>query len=104
MFEECVKIALSHQELSKKIFLFDSSRRYTAPGEGNGNPLWNSCLENSIDREAWWGSAHKVAKSRTRLSDQHTHTRYTTVVYTLLKLENASKYMYIFHTFQGLSC
>ena len=40
-----------------------------SPGEGNGNPLQYSCLENSMDREAWWATVHRVAKSRTRLSD-----------------------------------
>ena len=40
-----------------------------SPGEGNGNPLQYSCLENPIDREAWWATVHGVAKSRTRLSD-----------------------------------
>ena len=39
------------------------------PGEGNGNPLQYSCLENSMDRGAWWATVHGVAKSRTRLSD-----------------------------------
>ena len=38
-------------------------------GEGNGNPLQYSCLENPRDREAWWAAVHGVAKSRTRLSD-----------------------------------
>ena len=38
-------------------------------GEGNGNPLQYSCLENSMDRGAWWATVHKVAKSRIRLSD-----------------------------------
>ena len=38
-------------------------------GEGNGNPLQYSCLENPMDREAWWAVVHGVAKSRTRLSD-----------------------------------
>ena len=42
--------------------------------EGNGNPLQYSCLENSMDREAWRATIHRVAKSRTRLSDSHTHT------------------------------
>ena len=37
-------------------------------GEGNGNPLQYSCLENSMDRGAWWATVHGVAKSRTRLS------------------------------------
>ena len=40
-----------------------------SPGEGNGNPLWYSCLENPMDRGAWWAIVHGVAKSRTRLSD-----------------------------------
>ena len=34
-------------------------------GEGNGNPLWYSCLENSMDRGAWWATVHGVAKSGT---------------------------------------
>ena len=38
-------------------------------GEGNGNPLQYSCLENSMDRGAWWATVHGVAKSQTRLSD-----------------------------------
>ena len=39
------------------------------PGEGNGNPLQYSCLENSTDRGAWWATVHGVEKSRTQLSD-----------------------------------
>ena len=46
-----------------------------SPGEGNGNPLQYSCLENPMDGGAWWATAHGVAKSRTRLSD-FTHSRY----------------------------
>ena len=38
-------------------------------GEGNGNRLQYSCLENPMDRGAWWAAVHGVAKSRTRLSD-----------------------------------
>ena len=34
-------------------------------GEGNGNPLQYSCLENPKDRGAWWATVHRVAKSRT---------------------------------------
>ena len=37
--------------------------------EGNGTPLQYSCLENPMDRGAWWDAVHGVAKSRTRLSD-----------------------------------
>ena len=38
-------------------------------GGGNGNPLQYSCLENPMDRGAWWAAVHVVAKTRTRLSD-----------------------------------
>ena len=40
-----------------------------SPGEGTGNPLQYSCLENPLDRGAWWATDHGVAKSWTRLSD-----------------------------------
>ena len=36
-----------------------------SPGEGNGNPLQYSCLENLMDRGAWWATIHGVTKSRT---------------------------------------
>ena len=39
------------------------------PGEGNGNPLQYSCLENRMDRRAWLAAVHGVAKSWTRLSN-----------------------------------
>ena len=38
-----------------------------SPGEGNGNPIQHSCLENPMDRGACGATAHGVAKSRTRL-------------------------------------
>ena len=38
-------------------------------GEGNGNPLQYSCLENPMDGGAWWAAVHGIAKSWTRLSD-----------------------------------
>ena len=44
-------------------------------GEGNGNPLQYSCLENSMDGGAWWATVHGVTKSRTQLSD------FTTIEY-----------------------
>ena len=40
---------------------------------GHGNLLQCSCLENSMDRGAWWATVHRVAKSQTQLSAQHTH-------------------------------
>ena len=45
-----------------------------SPGEGNGNPLQYSCLENSKDREDWWATVHGVAKSQTRLSTAQQRT------------------------------
>ena len=46
----------------------------TYPGEGNGNLLQYSCLENPMDRGAWQATVHGVAKSRTRLTDEHFHS------------------------------
>ena len=43
-----------------------------SPEEGNGNPLWDSCLGNSIDRGAWWAAVHDVKKSWTWLR-MHTY-------------------------------
>ena len=40
-----------------------------SPGEGNGNPLQYSCLENLMDGGAWQATVHGVAKSWTQLSD-----------------------------------
>ena len=40
-----------------------------SPGEGNGNPLQYSCLENPMDGGAWWAIVHGVAKNRTGLSN-----------------------------------
>ena len=36
-----------------------------SPGEGNGNPLQYSCLENSMDRGAWWATVHGVSQNQT---------------------------------------
>ena len=46
-----------------------------SPGEGNGNPLQYSFLENSMGRGVWRATIHRVAKSQTQLNDGvHTHT------------------------------
>ena len=44
-----------------------------SPGEGNDNPLQYSCLENPMDRGAWWATVHRVAKSRTWLRWKTNH-------------------------------
>ena len=45
--------------------LTPGSRR--SPGGGQGNPLQYSCLENPMDRGAWWATVHRVAKNWTQL-------------------------------------
>ena len=42
---------------------------YGSKGEGNGNPVQYSCLENPVDRGAWWATVHRVTKSWTRVSN-----------------------------------
>ena len=44
-----------------------------SPGEGIGNPLQYSCLENPMDRGAWQATVHRVAKSWTQLKQLSTH-------------------------------
>ena len=46
----------------RKIFHPRSGR---SPGEGNGNPLPYSCLENPMDSEAWWATVHEITESDT---------------------------------------
>ena len=41
-----------------------------SPGVGNGTPFQYSCLENFMDRGAWWATVHGVAKSQTPMTDQ----------------------------------
>ena len=43
-----------------------------SPGGGHGNPLQYSCLENPMDRGAWWATVRRVAKSWTRLKRHNT--------------------------------
>ena len=43
-----------------------------SPGVGNGNPLQYSCLENPMDRGAWWVTVHEVVKESD--TDEHVHT------------------------------
>ena len=63
-----------------------------SPGEGTGNPLQYSCLENLMDREAWWATVHRVAKSWTGLSD-------FTFTFMMIELRclTSSAYYFQFH-------
>ena len=54
---------------SEIIFPSKARRNKDLLGEGNGNPLQYSCLENPMDLGAWWATIHGVAKSRTQLND-----------------------------------
>ena len=60
------------------------------PGEGDGNPLWYSCLGNSMDRGDWWTTVHGVTKELDT-TEQLTHTHANQ--YTLL---NASLECFVF--------
>ena len=55
-----------------------------SPGVGNGNPLKHSCLENFMDRGAWWTTVHGVAKSRKSLSTHATADVYSEELKTYL--------------------
>ena len=56
-----------------------------SPGEGKGNPFQYSCLENPMDREAWWATIHGVAMSRTRLTDFHSLILRKTLLWTTVE-------------------
>ena len=58
-----------------------------SPRKGNGNPLQYSCLENPRDRGAWQPTAHKVAKSWTRLKR---FTMQTVIIYLSNEIKNIS--------------
>ena len=49
------------------------SRSGRSPGEENGNPLQDSCLENPMDREAWQATVHGVTQSQTQLKRLSIH-------------------------------
>ena len=59
------RIHLAMQEMPEIMYLMTGSGR--SPGEGNGNPLQYSCLEEPTDRGAWWATVYGVTKSQTRL-------------------------------------
>ena len=60
-----------HQTLTIQVKLLseDGEPVFSCYGEGTGDPLQYSCLENHMDGGAWWAAVHGITKSRTRLSD-----------------------------------
>ena len=66
LVSQLVKKLPANAEDTKDVGLIPGSGR--SPGEGNGNPLQDSCLENPIDSGAWRPTVHGVAKSWIQLS------------------------------------
>ena len=76
---EWERILLPVQENPRDAGSIPGSGRST--GEGNGYPLQYSCLENPMDREAWWATVHRVTKSQIWLS---THVHFAPVPFLTL--------------------
>ena len=53
-----------------------------SPGGEESNPLQQSCLENPMDRGAWWATVHGVAKSRTTTERPHFHSSILTLLHS----------------------
>ena len=70
-------------------WILESAR---SPGEGNGNPLECSCLQNPIDRRAWWATVHGVTKNGTQISNQTETKRSNRKVKQLVRGHTASKW------------
>ena len=62
----------THMTITGELRSSDGSER--SPGEGNGNPLQYSCLENPTGRGTWRAAVRGVTKSQKHLNNQHTHT------------------------------
>ena len=69
LLAKMVKYPPAMQETAGDQGLIPGSGRF--PGGWNVNPLQYSCLENTMDREAWQAIVHEVAKSQTQLSDKN---------------------------------
>ena len=69
LWEFSLHMWLSICKMLYAIFIYFYINLLCLFGEGNGNPLQCSCLENSRDGGAWWAAVYGVAESQTRLSD-----------------------------------
>ena len=76
-----------------------------SPGGDHGNPFQYSCLENPIDRGAWWSTVHRVAKSQTRLKQLSTVHKGTLMKVHKRKVTMTTAKLVVIHSqyfFQGL--
>ena len=60
-----VDLGMLSQGVEEQAWLCRQTNLGVCPGEGNGYPVQYSCLENSMDREAWWATVHGITKSDT---------------------------------------
>ena len=69
--------------------LIPGSRR--SPGKGHGNPLQYPCLKSPMDRGAWWATAHRVAKSWTRLKQLSMQIRFYRIFLILIPMSKMTR-------------
>ena len=77
---EPISLMWTHVKLRLNMCLNSKVFTYKVLGEGNGNPLQDSCLENPMDGGAWQATYHAVAKSQMRLTHTHSLTVRKTIV------------------------
>ena len=70
-----------------------------SPGEGNGNPLQYSCLENPMDGGSWWATVHGVTKGQTQLRDFSLFRFLDRIIGTITSL-----FVFFFYCFCFLIC
>ena len=77
----CSPWGLKESDTTEQLpFHFSLSLFISFIGEGNGNPLQCSCLENPREGGAWWAAVYGVAQSRTRLNQLSSSSIYSKIV------------------------
>ena len=83
-------VKIHHFDISYPILWLSFHFSLSCIGEGNGNPLQCSCLENPRDRGAWWASVYGVTQSRTGLKRLTSSSSLLTIHYIFKKIETLS--------------